>query len=201
MIRSNDIPKIEDIVENALGERCLSDRVKTRRGWLCHSNNDPRLGPKYLCKFNYPTEADEIEYISQFIGSADKETVQEIYRQINGLSVYTSCFLMPGVLLSPDFFDGLDYFNIATDVSKVSGHEYPAKSPLRGFLLGRSVVLAGGSERRLYVILTGDQMIISGFFDDESDVTETFGDLSIWLENRISAAKRTFHEYGNEASA
>lgn len=184
---------LETVVEEGLGGDYLEDRVTTRLGWVCCRNTDFKLGPKYLVAFNFPTEIDEIEYISQFIRSAHRETVWRFYRCCNGMNIFGNRFSVPGVRFSSDENSGLDFFNIPYDFQVTGGILLPPHAPTDGFLIGTGHMPGdGGQTRELYDILDARGQILSGFFDESGEVVASFQRIEPWLAARVDGARRNF---------
>ena len=185
--------KLESIVEDILGRECLQGRVETRLGWICCKNTDFRLGPRWLVSFNYPTKVDEIEYISQYIRSAHRETVHRFYRSCNGMKILGNRFSVPGVRMISEKNSENDFVNIPYGFDVMGGISLPPQSPTDGFLIGVSHIEdSSGDGEKLYDILDSKGTIVSGFFDDADGVTESFHDVESWLKMRVEGARRRF---------
>lgn len=183
---------IENLVRKGVGPECLSDEVETQLGWISCENLDFSLGPKYLNAFNYPTKIDEFDYISQFIGDAELDTVRAFYRQTNGMRLFSDHIVVPGVRLPPEGLSGLDFFNISLDLSVMSGIEYPQFAPVKGMVIASSFRRVSGKQCKLVDILVENNSIVGGFFTKNSIIVDHFNSFDQWMYSRTIEAKKEF---------
>lgn len=183
---------IDSLLREEVTSLVGDDIIETNHGWVAGLNEDFRLGPKYLCAFNYPTQIDQIDYISQFAGDADIDFVQRFYRSTNGLRFFGTGFFIPGVRLHPETMVDLDFFNCPTGVEVTSGFHFPEYSPETGFVIGHCHIWKDGETVLRPEVLTAHGSIISGCFHEAPHILEEFNDLEEWLINRTRQAHREF---------
>lgn len=179
---------IDKLVYRKLNEVLPSKRVLCNTGWVGLENPGIMRRPKYLNAFNFATEVDEIDYISQFIREANIDTVREFYRQTNGMRLLCDKFSVPGVLFHRDDFTGHDFDCVALDFSNHGGFALPKHSPESGFLIGGSHRKKDGKSVQLHDILTASGEIVGGLFDDSPEVADRFSTIPEWLSARIKVA-------------
>lgn len=182
--------KIESVVLGGLGHHFTDRKILTNLGWVSLENPGIKYRPQYLNSFNFATDVDEIDYISQFIREANVDTVREFYRQTNGMRLLCDKFTVPGVLFHRDDFEELDFYCVALDFSNHGGFALPAHSPENGFLIGENHHKISGKTVELYDILTSSGDIISGYFNENTEVTDRYTTIHEWLSVRIEFAAR-----------
>ncbi|MEP2785051.1 MAG: hypothetical protein ABJO67_16030 [Pseudoruegeria sp.] len=179
---------IDKLVHRKINEVFPAERVLCNIGWVSLKNPGIKHRPEYLNAFNFATEIDEIDYISQFIRDANVDTVRDFYRQTNGMRLLCDTFFVPGVLFHRDNFGGHDFFCVALDFSNHGGFALPKRSPENGFLIGGSHRQKDGKTVNLHDILTKSGEIVGGFFDESPEVIDRFSTIPEWLSARIETA-------------
>lgn len=182
--------KIDDLVYQSIGSQFQAERVFCNLGWVSLKNPGIEHRPEYLNAFNFPTEIDEIDYISQFTRDANVDIVRRFYRQTNGMRLLCGKFHVPGVLFSRPDFEGYDYYCVALDFSNHGGSALPKHSPENGFLIGESQREVNGRTLRVQDILTNSGHIVGGSFNDKPSVTDRFTTIDEWLSVRIETAAK-----------
>ena len=192
---------LDAIVQTELGDDISKDRVITNLGWICCKNTNIFIGPKYLVSFNHPTLIDEIEFIKQFSRKSSIELIKDFYRSCNGMRVFGNNFCVPGVRISPDGSNELDFFNVPLGFETMGGIELPAHSPFSGFMIGTSQFRSrDGSTEKLYDIVDSEGCILSGYFDSSNAVVEKNVNIENWLIARVRKAKEEYEYSINSVS-
>ena len=179
---------IDELVYRKINEIFPAERVLCNLGWVSLKNPGIKHRPEYLNAFNFATDIDEIDYISQFIRDANIDTVRGFYRQTNGMRLLCDTFWVPGVLFHRPDFTGHDFNCVGLDFSNHGGFALPEHSPEEGFLIGGSHRQKDGSTFNLHDILTKSGEIVGGFFDESPEVTDRFSTIPEWLFARIEVA-------------
>ena len=182
--------QIDTLVQKNINDFFPAERVLCNIGWISLKNPGLMHRPEYLNAFNFATDIDEIDYISQFTRDADIDIVREFYRQTNGMRLFADRFCVPGVLFHRNDFYGNDFNCVALDFSNHGGFALPSHSPQTGLLIGQSHRSLDGKFERLYDILTNSGEIIGGYFDANPEVTDRFESIDDWLCYRIAGAAR-----------
>jgi len=182
--------QIDTLVQKKLNEFFPAERVLCNLGWISLKNPGIKLRPDFLNAFNFATEVDEIDYISQFTRDANLDIVRKFYRQTNGMRLLGDKFGVPGVLFHRDDFSGYDFDCVALDFSNHGGFLLPALSPESGLLIGSSHRKLDGKTESIHDILTKSGAIVGGYFDVKPEVTDRFEGIEDWLSNRITGAAK-----------
>lgn len=185
---------VENIVKHALGKYLLKDLTETSLGWICYSNKDIKIGAKYLISFNYATEVDEFDYISQFINHGNPDKIRAFYRQTNGMKILSNRFVVPGVSA---FFPDLkpnSSFNVPYDFQVSGGILLPKHAPVDGFQIGSGNVETKNGTIDHTDIMDDNGVILSGYFHENDEVIERFDSIEAWITSRITQAKARFRE-------
>ena len=182
--------EIDELVFRKISEHFRIERVHCNLGWVSLQNPGMKYRPEYLNAFNFATDVDEIEYISQFARDAKLDVVRDFYRQTNGMRLLCDKFAVPGVLFHRDDFIGMDFDCVALDFSNHGGFVLPKHSPENGLLIGRSHREIDGVTVNLHDILTKTGEVVGGFFDETPTVKDKFATIPEWLSARVEVAAR-----------
>ena len=193
--------QIDTLVQRKLNEFFPAERVLCNIGWVSLKNPGIKRRPDFLNAFNFATEVDEIDYISQFTRDANLDIVREFYRQTNGMRLLADKFSVPGVLFHRNDFSGCDFYCVALDFSNHGGFALPSLCPESGLLIGSSHRRLDGKTEPLHDILTKSGEIIGGYFDAAPMVTDRFESLDDWLSDRITGAAKELRKDISRLSA
>lgn len=183
---------VDELVRQSCDAAVSSARVVSTLGWVSLKNPGLKHRPNFLSSFNFATEHDEIDYISQFTREADLDIVRKFYRGTNGMRLFADKFVVPGVLFQRDNFSELDFYCVAIDISVKGGFALPTHSPENGFLIGVSQIALDRKWVRQYDILTKSGEIVGGYFDNSPRVADHFKSIDNWLSDRIYSAAKSF---------
>lgn len=185
---------IEKSVRLALGECGLVDYEETKLGWVAQKNNRLLLGSKFLHAFNYPLKDINSSNLKTRLRGASSAAVFRLFSQINGIRMFGNHFVIPGVRTEIVSSGSLDYFNVPIDIDVVSGITDAEFSPVRGGVIGTSFRGIGKQIKNLKDILTENGEIVSGFFEENSEIVEQFDEFPLWIYSRILGAGKAFDE-------
>lgn len=184
--------KLSKYLYEALPEEFAQGYIEDATGWACHPNANFAIGPRYLSSCAAPTEINQIEYLLQFSRRAERGCIEWLYREVNGFRILSDRFTMPGVRDAT--IPKLGAFPSAAilDIRVFSGYGYPSFAPFDGFLVGKMTKSKEDGYQTLYDILTDTGSIISGLFNENSEILEIYSTFESWILSRVTSAAEDF---------